>query len=188
MYTGIILLILLAIDHAPQRLQITAWAAAAWLALANLWCLHHELSPLNKTIGVYRAMLQMVPEDSTLLPVSAAPNVGRHQAFLHAGSWATIDRGAITPYLFSGSTGEAMSYFRYVHTPEAPSIFWALRPGYPPPDCAAVTREFEYVSIIGKATLPCASFITVARSQEPQIALLRRVHAAGVRNDAPDTQ
>jgi hypothetical protein len=187
MYTGIILLMLLAIDQATERLQITAWAAAAWLALANLWCLQHELSPLDKTIGVYRAILQMVPEQSTLLPVSAAPNVGRHQAFLHAGSWATIDRGAITPYLFSGSTGEAMSYFRYVHTPEAPSIFWALRPGYPPPDCAALTREFEFVSLIGKVTLPCAGFIMVAHSQEPQISLLRRAQPAGAR-DAPDTQ
>jgi hypothetical protein len=177
MYAGIVLLILLAIDGSAPRPQITAWAVAAWLALANLWCLQHELSPLNKTIGVYRAILQMVPEESTLLPVSAAPNVGRHQAFLHAGSWATIDRGAITPYLFSGSTGEAMSYFRYVRTPDAPSIFWALRPGYPQPDCAAITRDFAYVSIIGNATLPCTGFITVAHSQEPQISLLKRAAA-----------
>jgi hypothetical protein len=175
MYTGIVLLILVAIDGASQRVQVVAWSAAAWLALANLWVLNYKLFPLDQTIGVYRALLQSLPPDSSLLPVSAAPNVGRHQALLHAGSWATIDRDAVTPYLFSGSTGEAMSYFRYVRFPQAPSIFWALRPGYPPPDCTMVTRDFEYVSIIGKADLGCPAFTVVAHSQDPEISLLKRL-------------
>jgi hypothetical protein len=178
MYASIVLLILLAIDRGSQRLQITAWAASACLALVNLWYLHDELAPLDRTIAVYRSLLQVVPDRSTLLPVSAVPNIGRHQAFLHAGSWATIDRGAITPYIFSGSTGEAMSYFRYVNTPQAPSIFWAVRPGYPSPDCAQVTRDFAYVSIIGRATLACPGFIIVARSKDPEISILKRAAPA----------
>jgi hypothetical protein len=177
MYASIVLLLLMAIDHGTQRLQIAAWGASVTLAVANLCYLHHELFPLDRTIGVYRAMLQIVPARSTLLPVSSVPNIGRHQAFLHAGSWATIDRGAITPYLFSGSTGEAMSYFRYIQVPQAPAIFWAVRPGYPPPDCAQVTRDFEFVSIIGKATLACTGFINVAHSTEPEISLLKRAAA-----------
>lgn len=185
MYASMVLLILLAIDRGSRRLQIIAWAAGACLAVANLWYLHHELSPLDRTIGVYRTLLQVVPEQSTLLPVSAAPNVGRHQAFLHAGSWATIDRDAMTPYLFSGSTGEAMSYFRYIHAPQAPSIFWATRPGYPPPDCVQITRDFEYVSIIGKASLACSGFIVVAHSKEPEISILKRAGTADIRRSAP---
>jgi len=182
MYTGIVLLILVAIDGASRRVQIAAWTAAAWLALVNLWLLNDKLLPLDQSIGVYRTLLQTVPPDSSLLPVSAAPNLGRHQAFLHAGSWATIDRDAITPYLFSGSTGEAMSYFRYVRVPQAPSIFWALRPGYPPPDCIKITRDFEYVSIIGKADLDCPGFIIVAHSKEPEMSLLKRVADANSRD------
>jgi hypothetical protein len=182
MYTGIVLLILVAIDGASWRVQIAAWTAAAWLALVNLWLLNDKLLPLDQSIGVYRTLLQTVPPDSSLLPVSAAPNLGRHQAFLHAGSWATIDRDAITPYLFSGSTGEAMSYFRYVRVPQAPSIFWALRPGYPPPDCIKITRDFEYVSIIGKADLDCPGFIIVAHSKEPEMSLLKRVADANSRD------
>ena len=174
MYMSIVLLLLLAVDRGSRRLQSTAWAAGLTLALLNLWCLQHELLPLDRAIGVYRALLQTVPKQSTLLPVSAAPNVGRHQAFLHAGSWATIDRGAVTPYLFSGSTGEAMSYFRYVRVPRAPSIFWATRPGYPRPDCRQVTRDFEYVSVIGEAGFACPGFIIVAHSSEPDISILKR--------------
>jgi hypothetical protein len=175
MYTGVVLLILIGFDTASRRVQIAASTAAAWLALVNLMLLDYKLLPLDQTIGVYRTLLQTVPPDSTLLPVSAVPNLGRHQAFLHAGSWATIDRGAITPYLFSGSTGEAMSYFRYVRIPEAPSIFWALRSGYPRPDCIQVNRDFEYVSIIGKADLACPNFTVVAHSNEPEMSLLKRV-------------
>jgi hypothetical protein len=188
MYVGIVLLLLIAVDRGSPRLQITAWAAGVSLAIVNLWCLQHELLPLNRTIGVYRALLQTVPEQSTLLPVSAAPNVGRHQAFLHAGSWATIDRGAITPYLFSGSTGEAMSYFRYVRIPQAPSIFWATRPGYARPDCAQVTRDFAYVSVIGQSSFACSSFIIVAHSKEPDISLLKRATTNDIPGPAAITQ
>jgi hypothetical protein len=186
MYTGILLLILVAIDGASTHVQIAAWGVAAWLALANLWVLNYKLFPLDQTIGVYRALLQTLPPDSSLLPVSAVPNVGRHQAFLHAGSWATIDRDAVTPYLFSGSTGEAMSYFRYVRVPQVPPIFWALRPGYPPADCIKVTRDFEYVSIIGKADLGCPGFIVVAHSHDPEISLLKRVADANSRDQIRD--
>lgn len=186
MYAGIVLLMLVAIDLGSQCLQITAWALGACLAVANLWFLHHELLPLDRTIGEYRALLKIVPERSSLLPVSAAPNVGRHQAFLHAGSWATIDRGAITPYLFSGSTGEAMSYFRYVHPPRAPAIFWATRPGYPRPDCAEITRDFEYVAIIGKAILACPNFVGVAYSNNAEISILKRAHSDDLRESMPD--
>jgi hypothetical protein len=188
MYTSIVLMLLIAVDGVPPRLQLTAWAAGLALAMVNLWCLQHELLPLDRTIGVYRTLLQTVPKQSTLFPVSAAPNVGRHQAFLHAGSWATIDRGAITPYLFSGSTGEAMSYFRYVLVPQAPSIFWATRPGYPRPDCAQVTRDFDYVSVIGRAGFTCPGFITVAHSTEPEISILKRVSANNVTEPGTRTQ
>jgi hypothetical protein len=188
MYASMVLLLLIAVDRGPPSLQITTWAAGVALAIVNLWCLQHELLPLNRTIGVYRALLRTVPEQSTLLPVSAAPNVGRHQAFLHAGSWATIDRGAITPYLFSGSTGEAMSYFRYVRVPQAPSIFWATRPGYAPPDCAQVTRDFEYVSVIGRSSFACSGFIVVAHSNEPDISLLKRAPADDIAGPATISQ
>jgi hypothetical protein len=80
-----------------------------------------------------------------------------------------------------------MSYFRYVRVPEAPSIFWALRPGYPPLDCVKVAHDFEYVSIIGKADLACPDFTVVAHSKEPEISLLKRVpnaNSSGQRRDS----
>jgi hypothetical protein len=174
MYVSVLLLMLLSLDLRARHLQISAWIAALALALANLGLLHYELAPLDRTIGAYRALLRVVPERSSLLPVSGARNIGRHQAFLHAGAWATIDRGAITPYLFSGSTGEAMSYFRYLHVPQAPSIFWASRPGYRGPDCHQVDRDFAYVAIIGKVNLPCPTFIKVVQSSDGDLSILKR--------------
>jgi hypothetical protein len=173
MYAAIALLILIAIDLSPRPLQVSAWAVGVYLALSNLWFLHHELLPLDRTIGLYRSLLKVVPERSSLLPVCAVPNIGRHQAFLHAGSWATIDRGATTPYLFSGSTGDAMSYFRYAHTPQAPSIFWATRPGHLPPDCVQVGSDFDYVAVIGKIDFACARFVKVASSKDGKISILQ---------------
>lgn len=186
MYASIFLMILVAIDLSSSRLQVSAWAIGACLALANLWFLHHELLPLDRTIGVYRTLLRVVPERSTLLPVNGAPNVGRHQAFRHVGSWATIDRGAITPYLFSGSTGEAMTYFRYVHVPKAPSIFWATRPGYPRPDCNQISHDFEYLAIIGKVSLACPSFVLLAQSNDVYISILKRADIDDARGDSAD--
>jgi hypothetical protein len=174
MYVGVLLTMLVAIDLGSCRLQFSAWLANVLLALANLWLLHHELLPVDRTLGAYRALLKVVPEQSSLLPVSAVPNIGRYQPFLHVGSWATIDRGAITPYLFSGSTGDAMSYFRYVHLPRAPSIFWAIRPEYPRPDCAQISRDFAYVAIIGEATVGCSTFVSVAHSSDGEISILKR--------------
>jgi hypothetical protein len=58
MYTGLLLLILVATDAASRHVKIAAWTAAVWLALGNLALLNYELLPLDQTIGAYRALLQ----------------------------------------------------------------------------------------------------------------------------------
>jgi hypothetical protein len=182
-----VLAMLVVVDLGSRLVQVSAWAAAICLALANLWLLQHELSPLNRTIATYRALLLLVPERSSLLPVDAVPDVGRHQAFLHAGSWATTDRYAITPYIFSGSTAGPMAYFRYVHPPRAPSIFWAMRPGNRRPDCEQIARDFVYVAIIGERNLGCPSFAAVATSNDGPISILKHRGVSPVPETLPSS-
>lgn len=55
------------------RLQTTAWVLAAYLTVSNVCLLSHELAPLNQMIVAYRALLQIVPQGSRLLPVARWP-------------------------------------------------------------------------------------------------------------------
>jgi hypothetical protein len=43
---------------------------------------------------------------------------------LHAGSFVVIDRGAVTPYLFSADRGEPMLYFRSRRPRYRPAEDW----------------------------------------------------------------
>jgi hypothetical protein len=74
----------------------------------------------------YRAVLAGISEHSHVLPVYTAPKEGITRPFLHAASFAVIDRNAWIPYLFSANVGSPMKYFRYVDRPYAPHELWYL--------------------------------------------------------------
>lgn len=101
-------------------------AVAALLALANLGYLVLHLGKDERFLEGYRATLAAIPTGSRVLPVHTRIKQMYLSPFLHAGSFAVIDRGAITPYLFSGDRGEPMKYFRYRHRPYMPDESWYL--------------------------------------------------------------
>jgi hypothetical protein len=102
--------------------------------------------PGNERAREYRRAIQVLPERTTFLPVATLPPVGRTHPLLHAHAWATIDRGAISPYLFSADRNDAMTYFRYRRRGVGPFIFWYTRGG-PEPDWAAVARDYRHLVV-----------------------------------------
>jgi hypothetical protein len=91
------------------------------LALVNLGYLVEHLSRSNAWIARYRQILASIPAGAYVLPVDTQPGVW---GTTHAGSFVLLDRGALTPYLFSADRGDPMSYFRYRHRPYTPSESW----------------------------------------------------------------
>jgi len=170
-----LLLVLLPIDLGPLRVKVVAWVASACIAAANLCVLGIDLFPADARIGMYRELLRVVPEGATVFPVSAARPEKKIWRFLHAGAWATTDRFAMTPYLFSGSINSPMEYFRYVRLPQVPSEFWPIRPHPPALDCDSIAQQFQYVAMIDKRDLGCANFVSVATSADGSMSILRRV-------------
>jgi hypothetical protein len=176
MYAAILLAVLVGVDLGSQRLQLASWVVGAALAVVNGLTLYHELAPVNQTLAEYRNVIRVVPEGAAVFPVSSVANVGRYQATLQAGSWATIDRGAYIPYLFSGTAADPMSYFLYKRVPTVPPMFWASRPGYQRPDCNEIAQDYGYITIIGATGFVCPGFVTVAISHSPRgnITLLKK--------------
>ncbi|BDG07438.1 hypothetical protein [Anaeromyxobacter paludicola] len=112
---------LAAADRAARPSPLAAWAAAL-LAFANLGTLAAHLRPADREMRAYREIAARVPPGATVLPVATRPLDGRSNPFLHAGTLATVESGAVTPYLFLGGV---TPYVRWARPkPPAPSEFW----------------------------------------------------------------
>jgi hypothetical protein len=99
-------------------------AAALGLAAANVVVLAAHLRPEDRAMRTYRELAARVPAGAVVLPVVTRPRRGFTNPTAHAASFATLDRGAIVPYTFSGDVGMPMTYFRFRARPEAPPQFW----------------------------------------------------------------
>jgi hypothetical protein len=104
---------------------LPVFAFATLLAAANFAYLEIHLSNSNAMIARYRAVVTAVPRASYVLPVYTQP-MYTLSPLLHAGSYAVLDRGAVTPALFSRDRGDPMKYFRYRHRPYMPDEWWYL--------------------------------------------------------------
>jgi hypothetical protein len=98
-------------------------ALAMLLAVGNLAYLMYHIGQNNTWMSRYRSVVQQIPAGATVLSIYAERQADS-RPFLHAGSFVVLDRGGITPYLFSGDRGDPMVYFRYLHRPYRPEENW----------------------------------------------------------------
>ena len=102
------------------------------VALVHLAVLGATLREDNATMRAYREVALRVPAGATVLPVVTAPKRGLVSPTAHAASFATVHRGAIVPYTFTGNLGAPMPYFTFRERPPAfPWQWWYLHDRLP---------------------------------------------------------
>jgi hypothetical protein len=111
------------------------------LAAANLTVLARHMLPNNGVMQEIRAVAAQMPAGVTFVSVDTRPKEGTTNPFLHAGLFATIERGARSPYLFSGGTTR---YFVARPHMLAPTEFWYQKADRPWIG-AQIVDAFRYV-------------------------------------------
>lgn len=132
-----------ALAAAEQAGRRSAAAAALALALAagNLWSLRAHLTAESDENLAYRAVAAQVPAGAAVLTIATRPRQRTVDPLRHAGQFATIERGARTPYLFSGGV---TPHFRTRHPLAAPHESWYLW-GVAAPDAAEVAGTYDFI-------------------------------------------
>jgi hypothetical protein len=146
--------------------------AAFVLAAANLSLLTMKLRPRDQTLQEIRAIAGEAPAGSRVLPVNTIKLSDRTQPFGHAGAWATIDRGALTPYIFGGDAGDPMSYFSYKNRPQAPWAFECTL-GDCVIDWNQMGRTYDFVLVAGRLESAMIKIPTTVVARNASAALLR---------------
>lgn len=126
-------------DDGGRRSRLVAGLAIV-LAGANLWVLRAHLRPANTELIQYRALAKTIPHGSVVLPVVTRGKDGRAEPYDSAGTFATIEAGALTPYIFAGG---AQPYFTAT-LPWAPGEYWYLY-GEDPGEGARLARTYDFV-------------------------------------------
>jgi hypothetical protein len=108
---------------AATRVQLVL---ATVFATLNLVYVAYNVLPQNHDLGRYRAIAAAVPAGAHVLPINTRPDISRYRPFVHAGSFATVDSGAITPYLFAADKDSAMAYFGYHSRDSGPDEYWDI--------------------------------------------------------------
>jgi O-antigen/teichoic acid export membrane protein len=124
-----------------------SWAVAALslaLVAANQAVLSGHLLRHDAVMRDYRRIAAQLPENATFVPVVTRPRDGTTNPYLHAGNFATIERGARSPYLFSAGV---TSYFRPHQYISAPSEFWYQK-GIRPNDGTALACAYRYLLVL----------------------------------------
>lgn len=167
--------LLCAVAAAEQQGRRSWGVAALALALAgaNWAVLRAHLRPANAEMAQYRSLARTIPPGSVVLPVVTRPRDGRAEPFDSAGALATIETGALTPYIF---TGGAQPYFKGPGLPWAPGEYWYLH-RIDPGDGEALARSYDFVIAmvpLDRRRLPMHTE-EVARNEAA--VLLRVVHS-----------
>lgn len=138
-------------SQSSSRLARIQFAFAIVLACVNLAYLTIEMVPQDKALLAYRSIAGIIPEGATVLPINTRGRIGKYLPFGHAGAFATLDSGAMTPYLFAADSTSAQPYFLYKRRPYAPLGTWYLDPDKTPademPDWDQIKAEYRYLLI-----------------------------------------
>ncbi|HEY1212983.1 MAG TPA: hypothetical protein VGE93_05050, partial [Bryobacteraceae bacterium] len=143
--------VILGLLNLPRRATSTG-SVVYYLAIAlvavNLAILTFHFRKNSIWIAHYRAVVAKIPEHSRVLPIYTGVRVHDLLTYLHAGSFAVIDRHALIPYQFSGNVGSPMKYFRYAQLPYAPSEFWYHEGKDASVDWRRVSDTYRYALIM----------------------------------------
>jgi len=121
---------------------------AVLLAVGNLTYLTLHFVKDNAWMARYREVIAAVPAGASVLPLY--PGTDNLKPFMHAASFAVIDRGAVIPYLFSGNRGNPQTYFRYNHLPYAPPESWYYASALPATavNWGAVACSYDFLLVM----------------------------------------
>jgi hypothetical protein len=122
-------------------------ACAVLLAGVNLAYLMLEMLPQDAAMGRYKQLASGIPAGSHVLPINTRHIIGRYQPFLHAGSYATMESGAVTPYLFAGNSTPAEPYFLYVDLPYDPANQWYTDGRDDQADWTRIRADYSYLLV-----------------------------------------
>jgi hypothetical protein len=100
---------------------------ALTVSALNLGVIAWKMAPVDAWLGHYRQIVAAVPEGARVLPIYTGLKVGAFSPFLHAGSFAVLDRAATIPYLFAGDKGDPMKYFTYRASRYQPPENWYVQ-------------------------------------------------------------
>jgi hypothetical protein len=136
-------------DAAPVagRRRILALAVACLLAIGNLAYLARHFNAHHVWLAQYRTVIGAIPLHARVLPVYTHRGDGSVVPFLHAFSFAVIDRNSIVPYLQTGDTGNPEKYLRYRQRPYRPAQGWYGDIDSPKVDWQAVACDYDYLLV-----------------------------------------
>jgi hypothetical protein len=102
------------------------------------------------------------------------PGTDALKPFMHAASFAVIDRGAEIPYLFSGNRGNPQTYFRYIRMPYAPPPSWYYLPRPPATDVnwGKVACSYDFLLVMKPFELSHIRVLTTPVAANASAALL----------------
>lgn len=182
-----ILFLIAACLYLPQEAgdskALLALPLAALLAIGNLVYLARHFASDHAWLDAYRTVAAQLPRSATVLPIYTQHRQGAVAPFLHAGSFAVIDRGALIPYLFSGDLGDPMKYFRYAHRPYAPDEEWYNVPQRSAVNWNAVACAYDFLLVMKPFALNRIGVPTTTMSQNGSAALLSVAKQACVHQD-----
>jgi hypothetical protein len=159
-------------QEAGDSKALLALPLAALLAIGNLAYLARHFAKDHAWLGAYRAVAAQLPRSTTVLPIYTQHRQGAVAPFLHAGSFAVIDRGALIPYLFSGDLGDPMKYFRYARRPYAPDEEWYNVPPRSAVDWNAVACAYDFLLVMKPFAPSRIGIPTTTLTQNGSAALL----------------
>jgi hypothetical protein len=149
-----------------------AIALAVLIASVNLAYLTVHFAKDNAWMARYRAIIAAVPKGARVLPMY--PGTDQLKQFMHAASFAVIDRSAVIPYLFSGNRGNPQTYFRYTRMPYAPPESWYYMPRPPSTDVnwGAVACSYDFLLVMKPFELSRIHILTTPVAENASAALL----------------
>ena len=130
-----------------KRRQIVAVGMACMLAIGNLAYLVEHFTEHRAWLTQYRQVIHAIPRNARVLPVYTHGPDGAVVPYLHAYSFAIIDRDNVVPYLQTGDTGNPEKYLRYRQRPYMPAEGWYGDIDAPKVDWRAVACAYDFVLI-----------------------------------------
>jgi hypothetical protein len=113
------------------------------LSISNLLYLGEHFWKLFSWSTQYRAVFAAIPRGAHVLPVYTVPSIYK---YMEPSPITVIDRQAWIPYLFSGNTGQPMTYFRYVDRPYTPADDWYMK-GPLLVDWRQIACNYQYILV-----------------------------------------
>jgi hypothetical protein len=132
------------LPESARRVPSLAIVLAFVLSVANLGYLGKHFVELSSWSTRYRALLDAIPRGAHVLPIGTNKDIYK---YMEPSAIAVIDRQVSNfPALFSGSTGQSMTYFRYIDRPYRPAGDWFT--GAPPHvDWRRIACTYQYILV-----------------------------------------